>query len=77
LPTRIFGLFQRLHTSEEYPGTGMGLAICKRIVGRHGGQIRVSSQPGQGSTFFLSLPKVASSSTSADVPDQAYERNGA
>lgn len=53
---RVFGLFQRLHTAEEYPGTGMGLAICKRIVERHGGSIRVDSAPGTGATFTFSLP---------------------
>lgn len=56
---RIFGMFQRLHTAEEYPGTGIGLAMCKRIVDRHGGRIQVRSQPGQGSTFLVALPKQA------------------
>jgi light-regulated signal transduction histidine kinase (bacteriophytochrome) len=52
---KIFGMFQRLHKREEFAGTGIGLAICKKIAERHGSSISVESEPGQGATFSFAL----------------------
>jgi signal transduction histidine kinase len=65
---RIFQPFQRLHSRSKFEGTGMGLSICRRIVERHGGQIRAESVPGQGSRFSVTLPLEQVSPTELGSP---------
>ena len=56
---RIFGVFQRLHSTAEFPGTGVGLAIVQRAVERMGGALGVESEPGKGSRFWIELPRAS------------------
>ena len=63
---RIFVMFQRLHSRNQYEGTGIGLALCKRVAERHGGTITAKSTPGQGSTFIVSFPKALTQSQSQE-----------
>jgi len=68
---RIFGVFERLHTTPDVPGSGLGLAMCRRIARHHGGDIHAESNPGRGSRFVVTLPE------SAEIPGAHDERKAA
>ena len=72
--TRIFRVFERLHGRGEYPGTGIGLALCRKIAERHGGSITVESTPGRGSVFTVTLPLQRASEQSLEPAASSDDR---
>ena len=70
----VFTIFHRLHSAEEYPGTGIGLAVCRKIIERHGGHIWVDSEPGKGATFYFTLSPVQDQPPSITQPLMELQR---
>jgi len=68
---KVFGVFKRLHGGDAYPGTGIGLAICRKIVERYGGRIWTESQLGSGAAFYFTLPACPADATSVTMPQPA------